>query len=146
MDSSNQPSCALVVHDARLRVRYAETDQMKVVYHSNYIVWMEVGRVELLRSLGYSYEEMEKDGYGLPVAEVHCRYRQPALYDDVVLIRTHIAHLRSKLIRFGYQIVRESSGELLAEGESTHMVKGPDGKISPLPEKFLGPLRKAAGC
>ncbi|HVP65538.1 MAG TPA: thioesterase family protein [candidate division Zixibacteria bacterium] len=146
MDSSNQPSCAPVVHDARLRVRYAETDQMKVVYHSNYIVWMEVGRVELLRSLGYSYEDMEKDGYGLPVVEVHCRYRQPALYDDVVLIRTSIAQLRSKLIRFSYQILRESSGELLAEGESTHMVKGPDGKVTALPDKYMEPLRKAKGC
>jgi acyl-CoA thioester hydrolase len=146
MDTSNQPACTPMVCEPRLRVRYAETDQMKVVYNSNYFVWFEIGRVEFLRELGFSYLELEQDGYGLPVVEVHCRYKQPALYDDVLIIRTQIAHLRSKLIRFDYKVIRESTGEVLAEGDSTHMVKGPDGKISPMPEKFYRPMRKAAGC
>ncbi len=134
-----------LVSEARLRVRYAETDQMGVVYHSNFIIWMEVGRVELLRAIGYSYREMEQDGCHLPVAEVKCRYKAPARYDDQIVIRTRMLNLRGSLIHFGYEIVRESDGTLLAEGESVHIVVGPDMQRCSLPEKYMEPFLKAAG-
>jgi acyl-CoA thioester hydrolase len=100
--------------ETTLRVRYAETDQMAVVYNANYIIWFEVGRVELLRQLGFSYAEMEQDGMHLPVVEVKCRYKHPARYDDEVTIRTRLAQLRASLLGFHYEIVRKSDGRLLA--------------------------------
>ena len=134
-----------LVSEARVRVRYAETDQMKVVYHSNYIVWFEVGRVEYMRKLGFAYRDMEQDGLHLPVVEVKCRYKLPALYDDEILIRTHMSNLRGPMIRFSYEIVRESDRALLAEGESTHFLVGNDMKPTALPERYLVPFRKAMG-
>ncbi len=134
-----------MVHEARVRVRYAETDQMGVVYHSNYIIWMEVGRVELLRALGFSYKEMETDGIHLPVAEVKCRYKASAMYDDQVVIRTRMLNLRGFLIHFGYDIVREADGTLLAEGESVHIVVGGDMQKKSLPPKYMVPFRRAMG-
>ncbi len=134
-----------VVVESRLRVRYAETDQMGVVYHSNFIIWMEVGRVEMLRALGYSYREMEQDGLHLPVAEVKCRYKAPAKYDDVIVIRTRMINLRGFLIHFGYEIVRDEDSTLLAEGESVHLVVGPDMQRCSLPEKYMTPFTKAMG-
>ena len=134
-----------VVSDARVRVRYAETDQMGVVYHANYIVWFEVGRVELLRELGYVYKDFEADGMHLPVAEVHCRYKVPAMYDDQLLIRTRLSNVRGFLVRFGYEVIRAEDGVLLAEGESTHIVVGADMQRTSLPEKYLAPFLKAMG-
>jgi acyl-CoA thioester hydrolase len=134
-----------VVNDALVRVRYAETDQMGVVYHSNFFIWFEIGRVELLRKIGFSYREMESDGYCLPVAEVRCRYKSPALYDDTLLIRTRMVNLRASLIRFSYEAIRQCDGALLAEGETTHIVVGPEKKKTQLPEKYLSPLRNAIG-
>ncbi len=131
--------------DARLRVRYAETDQMKVVYHSNYIVWMEVGRVEFLRQLGFTYRVMESEGFHLPVVEVKCRYRQPAIYDDEIIIRTHLANMRGPMIRFGYEVIRPADDALLAEGESTHFVVGNDMQRTTLPSKYLQAMRRAMG-
>lgn len=134
-----------VISEARLRVRYAETDQMKVVYHSNYIIWFEVGRVEFLRQLGFAYRDMEREGFHLPVVEVKCRYKQPALYDDEIIVRTHIANLRGPMIRFGYEIVRATDDTILAEGESTHFVVGNDMQRTILPAQYLEPFRKAMG-
>jgi acyl-CoA thioester hydrolase len=134
-----------LVNEARVRVRYAETDQMGVVYHSNFIIWFEVGRVELLRELGFTYKEMEADGLHLPVAEVKCRYKASAMYDDVVLIRTRMVNLRGFLIHFGYEAVRESDGTLLAEGETVHLVVGRDMQKMSLPAKYMTPFRKAMG-
>jgi acyl-CoA thioester hydrolase len=133
------------VVESRLRVRYAETDQMGVVYHSNFIIWMEVGRVEMLRALGYSYREMEQDGLHLPVAEVKCRYKAPAKYDDLIVIRTRMINLRGFLIHFGYEILRDEDDTLLAEGESVHLVVGPDMQRCSLPEKYMTPFTKAMG-
>jgi acyl-CoA thioester hydrolase len=130
--------------ETTLRVRYAETDQMAVVYHSNYLIWFEVGRVELLRQLGFSYAEMERDGMNLPVVEVKCRYKHPARYDDELTIRTWLAQMRSSILRFQYEIVRKTDGRLLAEGESVHMVVGRDLKRSHLTEKYWGALHAAA--
>jgi acyl-CoA thioester hydrolase len=133
------------VVETRFRVRYAETDQMGVVYHSNFIIWMEVGRVELLRELGYTYRDMEQDGYHLPVAEVKCRYKAPARYDDMILVRTRMINLRGFLIHFAYEILRDGEGTLLAEGESVHLVVGPDMQRCSLPEKYMVPFTAAMG-
>jgi acyl-CoA thioester hydrolase len=132
------------ISETTLRVRYAETDQMSVVYHSNYIIWFEVGRVELLRQLGFSYLEMEQDGLNLPVVEVKCRYKHPARYDDVILIRTRITQMRTSLLRFHYELLRSSDGLLLAEGESVHVVVGKDLKRTHLTGKYLSAFHAAA--
>ena len=134
------------VFETRLRVRYAETDQMGVVYHSNYIIWFEVGRVEMLRHLGFTYREMERqDGTNLAVVEARCRFKAPAMYDDLVVVRTRLVNVRDSLLHFTYEILRESDGTLLAEGETIHMVVDDTFKRMPLPEKYRGPFLKAAG-
>jgi acyl-CoA thioester hydrolase len=133
-----------IVGEARLRVRYAETDQMGVVYHSNYIIWFEVGRVELLRQLGFTYKEMERqDNCHIAVVDVKCRFKSPVLYDDEILIRTHLKNVRDSLIHFGYEILRAEDQTLLAEGETTHMVVGDDFQRRALPEKYLAPFKAA---
>jgi len=128
--------------DTRLRVRYAETDQMGVVYHANHFIWFEVGRVELLRQLGFSYRDMEeKDGCFIAVVDARCRYKAPVRYDDEVIIRTRLKNVRESVIHFGYELIREPSGELLAEGETTHIVTNAEMKATPLPEKYLSAFR-----
>ena len=124
--------------EARLRVRYAETDKMGVVYHANFVVWFEVGRVELLRQLGFEYRRMEKeDNCHIPVVDLRVRYKSPALYDDEIVVRTSLKNVRSSLLHFGYEVLRASDGTLLATGESTHIVIGDDFQRRPLPEKYL---------
>jgi acyl-CoA thioester hydrolase len=133
-----------VVSEARMRVRYAETDQMGVVYHSNYFIWFEVGRVELLRQLGFSYREMEKkDGCFIAVVDARCRYKAPARYDDQIVIRTRLKNVRESLVHFGYEAVRETDGTLLAEGETTHIVTDAEMKMTTIPEKYLSVFRDA---
>ena len=107
--------------EIRLRVRYAETDQMGVVYHANYFVWMEMGRVELCRQMGMRYRDMEQNGVLLTVAEVNCRYLAPARYDDEVIVSTAITQASSRLVRFGYEITSQDSGKKLATGATTHV-------------------------
>ncbi len=124
------------ISETTLRVRYAETDQMAVVYHSNYLIWFEVGRVELLRKLGFTYVEMEQDGLHLPVVEARCRYKHPARYDDEILVRCHLAKMRPSLLRFSYEIIRLADGRLLSEGETTHVVVGADMKRTHLTRKI----------
>src|SRR5882762_6354035 len=132
------------VNETRIRVRYAETDQMGVVYHANHFIWFEVGRVELLRQLGFSYKEMElKDDCYIAVVDARCRYKAPVLYDDEVLVRTHLKNMREKLIHFGYELVRAGTGELLAEGETTHIVADRQMKPRVLPEKYMKVFREA---
>ena len=134
------------VNETRLRVRYAETDQMGVVYHSNHFVWFEVGRVELLRQLGFSYRDMEsKDGRFIAVAEAKCRYRAPVRYDEEVLVCTELLNVRDSVLHFGYELRRAADGTLLAEGETTHIVTDADMKIAVLPEKYLTVFRAALG-
>jgi acyl-CoA thioester hydrolase len=132
------------IYETTLRVRYAETDQMSVVYHSNYMIWFEVGRVEMLRQLGFSYLEMEEDGMNLPVVEIKCRYKHPARYDDEITIRTRLAEMRTSLLRFQYDVVRKSDGRLLAEGESVHVVVGRELKRAHLTDKYRSVLHAAA--
>lgn len=132
------------VGEARIRVRYAETDQMGVVYHSNFVIWFEVGRVELLRQLGFTYKEMEKqDQCHIAVVDLKVRYKAPALYDDELIIRTHLKNVRQWMIHFGYEVVRASDGALLAEGETTHIVVGNDLQRKNLPDKYLVPFKSA---
>jgi acyl-CoA thioester hydrolase len=134
------------INETRLRVRYAETDQMGVVYHSNHFIWFEVGRVELLRQLGFSYRDMEsKDGRFIAVAEAKCRYRAPVRYDEEVLVRTQLLNVRDSVVHFGYELRRAEDGTLLAERETTHIVTGTDMKIAILPEKYLKVFRAAVG-
>jgi acyl-CoA thioester hydrolase len=133
------------VNETRIRVRYAETDQMGVVYHANHFIWFEVGRVELLRQLGFSYKEMEReDDCFIAVIDARCRYKAPVLYDDEVLVRTHLKNIRDKMIHFGYELVRADSGELLAEGETTHIVADKQMNPRALPEKYMNVFRAAA--
>jgi acyl-CoA thioester hydrolase len=133
-------------YETRLRVRYAETDQLGVVYHSNYIVWFEVGRVEMLRQLGFSYREMEQqDDTHIAVVDVRCRYKMPARYDDLICVRTCLLNVRESLLRFGYEIVRDHDRALLAEGETVHLVVGADLKRMHLPKKYLQPFLQAVG-
>jgi acyl-CoA thioester hydrolase len=133
-----------VVSEARIRVRYAETDQMGVVYHSNYFIWFEVGRVELLRQLGFSYREMEReDGCFIAVVDARCRYKAPARYDDEIVIRTRLKNVRESLVHFGYEAVRETDATLLAEGETTHIVTDAEMKVTTIPEKYLSVFRGA---
>lgn len=126
----------------RLRVRYAETDQMGVVYYANYFIWCEIGRVEFLRSLGYDYKQMEIiDDCHLPVVEATCRYRSPAHYDDEVIIETRVTALRSHVIKFGYRLVRASDNQLLAEAETAHITVDRQMQRKPLPEKYQQAIR-----
>ena len=144
-DQEERTGTAPRVYETSLRVRYAETDQMGVVYHSNYIVWFEVGRVEMLRELGFHYREMEKqDGTHIAVVEVRCRFKSPALYDDLITIRTRLLNVRESLLHFGYEVVRSSDGTLLAEGETIHLVVDGEFKRIRLPDKYLQPFLQAA--
>lgn len=122
---------------SRIRVRYAETDKMGVVYYANYLVWFEVGRTDLLRRSGWSYREMEIDGFGLPVVEAQCTYRQSARYDDELDIRTRGLMLSPVRVRFDYQVVRTADQALLAEGHTVHASLDPQGKPRRLPERVV---------
>jgi acyl-CoA thioester hydrolase len=134
----------LAVNETKLRVRYAETDQMGVAYHSNHLIWFEVGRVELMRQMGFSYRDMERDeDRFIAVAEVTCRYRAPARYDEEVVVRTRLKHVRKSVVVFTYELVRAEGGELLAEG--AHVVTDSEMKVAPLPEKYLKAFRLAMG-
>jgi len=134
------------VNETRLRVRYAETDQMGVVYHSNHLIWFEVGRVELLRQLGFSYRDMEReDGRYIAVGEAKCRYRAPVYYDEEVIVRTKLKAVRESVIVFAYELTRVTDGTLLAEGETTHIVTDSNMKVAGLPPKYLSVFRTAIG-
>jgi len=124
-------------HEVQIRVRYAETDQMGVVYHANFFIWMEIGRVELMRSLGFEYKQMEvEDDCHLPVVDARCRYKSPAHYDEEVVVRTKLRNVRGSLIHFGYDIVRQEDGAVLAEGETTHLVVNSKMEKRMLPERY----------
>lgn len=125
------------VSETQVRVRYAETDQMGVVYHSNYLIWFEVGRVEFIRQLGLDYKSMEREeGCGIAVVRVDVRYRAPARYDDVLVVQTRLLAARGAVIRFGYKILRAEDGVLLCEGETAHVVVGMDMKRRSLPQRY----------
>jgi acyl-CoA thioester hydrolase len=123
--------------ETTIRVRYAETDQMGVVYHGNYFTWFEVGRVELCRQLGFEYKQMEiEDDSFIVVAEAQCRYKRPARFDDVLAVRTRLTNSQRRTIRFRYEILNQASGEVIATGETTHVICDRQGRPKSLPEKY----------
>lgn len=123
--------------EVRLRVRYAETDQMGVVYHANYLVWMEIGRVELCRTLGVRYRDMEEqDGILLTVASASCRFLSPARYDDEILVRTSVARASTRLLEFAYEILEAGTGRLLTTGSTTHLFCSRELRPCRIPEKY----------
>jgi acyl-CoA thioester hydrolase len=123
--------------EARFRVRYAETDQMGVVYHANYIIWMEVGRVEYFRASGLRYRDLERDdGILLLVAEVGCRFKASALYDEEVIVRTSVAEASSRMIHFEYTLLSAEDNRVLAKGFTKHVFCGKDKRPTRLPEKY----------
>lgn len=118
-------------------MRYAETDQMGVVYHANYLVWFEIGRVDFIRTLGLDYNTMEReDGLRIAVVGVSARYKAPARYDDDLIVETRLVAARGAVIKFGYRVVRESDGVVLCEGETVHVVVDTEMKKHSLPEKY----------
>ncbi len=121
----------------QIRVRYAETDGMGIVYYGNYLTWFEVGRADLLRQLGQSYREIEEnDKVHLPVVEAHCRYHKPARYDDLVDIVTRASRPSRARVQFDYQLSRAEDGVLLASGTTLHVAVGRDGRPCRLPRKL----------
>ena len=128
-------------HETEIRVRYAETDQMGIVHHSNYLIWFETGRSELCRAKGFSYKEMEDEADALMVvAETYCRYKSPAYYEDILTIRTKVGEIRSRSLRFFYEVHRTSDDTLLAEGETLHLVTDKNKKVRILPEIYKNRL------
>lgn len=134
-------------HETEIRVRYAETDKMGIVHHSNYLIWFEFGRSDFCRARGFSYKEMEeKDNALMVVAEVYCRFKSPAFYEDLLIVRTKIEEIRSRSLRFVYEIYRPSDETLIAEGETLHLVTDENKKVRILPEhyreKLVSPIIK----
>lgn len=121
----------------RFRVRYAETDQMRVVYHANYLVWMEMARTELCRIRGVRYRDMERDDQiRLAVVDAHCRYHAPALYDDEILSEGRIAEANSRMLTFAYDIRNAETGQLLVTGETRHVFLDSTGRPVRMPGKY----------
>ena len=129
------------------RVRYAETDQMSVVYYANYLVWFEIGRTDYCRQRGFAYRDMEKDdGLCIIVAEARCRYKAPARYDDEIEVRTCLKEVRRLVLTFDYEIYRRPDDELLAEGETVHVITDLSGRPRALPDKYLQFLRPVSNA
>jgi acyl-CoA thioester hydrolase len=123
--------------ETTIRVRYAETDQMGVVYYGNYFTWFEIGRVEFCRQLGFEYKRMEiEDDSLLVVAKASCRYKRSAHFDDLLVIRTRVAESKRRTILFSYEILDQASGELIATGETLHVICDRQGRLKSLPEKY----------
>lgn len=128
----------MVVHKTSIRVIYADTDAMGVVYHTNYIKWFEVGRCELLRSIGYPYAKLEEAGILLPVAECSCKYKQPAVYDDMLEITARVAEVKGATVIMEYEIRKQETGSLLVTGFTKHAITDPKFKPIRLRDKNRG--------
>ncbi len=140
----NPPYTLLMPSETSIRVRYAETDQMGVVYHANYFVWFEVGRVELIRQIGFDYRTMEQeDGIKIAVVEATCRYKSPARYDDQLIVRTRIAESRGSILRFAYKLHRAADDHLLAEAATTHIVVNREMQRAPMPQRYAAAFAAA---
>ena len=119
------------------RVRYNETDQMGVVYYANFLVWFEIGRTDYCRQHGFAYREMEeKDGLFIMVAEARCRYKAPARYDDEIRVHTCLRETKKRVLVFGYEVYRMPGDEMLAEGETVHVITDRQGRPRALPDKY----------
>lgn len=124
-------------HETRLRVRYAETDQMGVVHHANYLIWMELARVEWCEAQGFQYKDMEKEeGVFLAVVETSCRYLRPARFDDRIAVRSIVEEANSRVAKFAYEIRRMPDEELLATGFTKHVYVNREMQRSRLPDKY----------
>ena len=133
----------MLENEIRFRARYSETDQMGVVYYANYLVWMELGRVEYCRAAGIRYKDMElDDGVLLVVAEATCRYLFPARYDEEIVVKTRLKQSGLRMVRFVYEMSEAESGRKLATGETAHIFCGRDMRPLKLPEKYLGLFRQ----
>ena len=130
------------VAETTLRVRYAETDAMGVVYHTNYIVWFEVGRGEYSRQMGADYRHWEEAGLLLPVTEVNCRYLSPARYGDLVVVTTWVEEVRSRMIIFGYESRMQETGRVLATGKTVHVCVSRDGRPMQIPAEWRDAMSK----
>jgi acyl-CoA thioester hydrolase len=142
-DSHEHPPQPYNTHTTELRVRYAETDRMGVVYYANYLVWCEVGRVEFLRALGRSYAVLEREGVGLAVSEARVRYLAPARFDDLVRVRTTLTAVRSRAVTFDYLITHADSGARLATCHTSLVSIDPGGRLVALPPDFREAMERA---
>jgi len=123
------------ITESRFRVRYAETDQMGVVYYANFFIWMEIGRSDFCRECGFNYGDLEKEEQAFTaVAEANCRYVAPARYDDEIQVETQLTRLGRRVIEFSY-VIRNGNG-VIAEGKTIHVVIGRDGKPRALPDRY----------
>lgn len=137
-------SSSSIKHETRFRVRYAETDQMGVVYYANYLVWMEIGRVELVRACGFHYKEVEEtEGLYLAVIEACCRYVYPARYDQEIVVETEVAKSSNRGIEFAYEIHSADPERLLANGWTRHMWLNREWRPAQLPERYQAALRES---
>jgi acyl-CoA thioester hydrolase len=128
----------LRVVEVPVRVRYAETDQMGVAYYANYLVWFEMGRSEYCRAAGYPYSRIEEDGFVMVVAEASIRYKKPACYDDELVVRTRMTEVRPRVCRFAYEVVKRGGGDVLAEGETVHVVVDREsGRPTRMPQSYI---------
>ena len=127
-------------NEINVRVRYQETDQMGIVYYSNYFVYFEMGRIEFLRSVGISYAELEKENVFLAVADAHCKYRSPAVFDDLLVVKTCISMMKLARIEFSYEIRRVNEEALIAEGSTLLACLGANKKPMAIPEKVRDAL------
>lgn len=127
----------MLEHTTQVRVRYAETDQMGVVYHANYVVWMEVGRVEAMRSAGLNYSEMEREGVRAAVLGVEVEYRAAARYDDLVNVTARVVEVQSRKMRIEYEMRRDGDNQLLATGVSRHIFVSHELKPVRCPDKYV---------
>lgn len=128
-----------------LRVRYAETDAMGIVYHTNYIVWFEVGRGEFMRQRGGNYREFEEQGLYLPVTEVDARFIDPARYDDVVVVRTSVADVRSRSVTMYYEVLMQETGQLLVTGHTKHLCVDREGRMRRFPPDLISAFSSGSG-
>jgi len=127
----------LKINRVNIRVIYADTDAMGIVYHTNYIKWFEIGRTELLRSVGIVYAEMEAQGYNLPLTEAYCNYLSPAKYDQIIVIETELEYLKRASMKFVYTIWDEDRQKALVEGYTIHACTNNLGKIVRIPSFIL---------
>jgi acyl-CoA thioester hydrolase len=142
-DSRQHPPQPHDTHTTELRVRYAETDRMGVVYYANYLIWCEVGRVEFLRARGRSYAQLEAEGVGLAVAEAKVRYLAPARFDDLVRVQTTLTGVRSRAVTFDYLITHAESGARLATCHTSLVSIDGQGRLIALPADFRQALERA---
>lgn len=131
----------MIDNHTEIRVRYADTDQMKVAYYSQYLIWFECGRTELLRQIGYPYSHLEAQGVSLPVVEAWCRYHKPARYDELLSVRTTLTDLPKVRLRLDYEISRCEPHEILAEGYTIHAFLNSEGHPTRAPKVFLEILK-----